>query len=148
MSADEAAVVASAATTTARDGCAVETAPLAALVRGFVTSWNRQRPQTANRYGEEPGSVTPIGAYEYLAAETRRADLLGRGVPEPTIENIVRELRPTTPLSVADALVTAIDRPEAFYDGTLEIRPNPGASKQARAACCTGSSPPPASLTG
>lgn len=101
----------------ARDGCVVETESLSALLAG--------------------GSRSRSTAW--LAEATRRQDPLGVGIPEATIENVVSARFRTTELRIADALVAAIGRPEAFHDGTLEVRPNPTASREARAACCGGS---------
>jgi hypothetical protein len=147
---------------TARDGCVVETGPLAELLRGFVDSWGLTRPSTAGRFtaASRRTEVSPVGAVTWLAAETRRQDPAGRGIPEGTIQNIVRGRHRLTELRTADALVTALERPEVFHDGTLRIRPNPSAPAALRASCCGGVSealaqiqaaygpPAPQSLTG
>lgn len=127
----------------ARDGCVVDTEPLSELVHGFVSRWNRDRPQRSGQFRkrsaapaaakEQQPDVDPIGAVAWLAQET--------GLPRDTIQNIAA--RPpryrTTGLAIADSLVSALGRPEAFHDGTLSIRPNPNAPRAARAACCGGS---------
>jgi hypothetical protein len=116
-----------ATTTTARDGCVVETAPLAEIMHRFVDNWNRERPSEG---GQKDG---PISAIEWLAKET--------GVPSSTLENIAR--RPprnqTTELRIADPIVQALGYPFAFHDGTLTVRPNPQAPRSARMSCCGGS---------
>ena len=130
---------------TARDGCVVETEPLAHLVGGFVASWNRDRPPTGGRFSDRKArerrtEVSTLGAVSWLADQTRRSDPSGLGIPPDTIQNVVSRRYRTTELRVADALVSAIGRPEVFHDGTLTIRPNPSASRAAREACCGGSS--------
>lgn len=127
---------------TARDGCVVPTEPLAAILGGFVTRWNRDRPSIGGKFtsAERRTEVTHVGAVAWIAEETRRNDPEGGvGIPQNTIENIVAGRYRTTELRVADAIVTAIGCPEVFHDGTLEIKPNPSASREARAACCGGS---------
>jgi hypothetical protein len=104
------------------------------MLKGFVRSWNRTRPRTAGRFDRTSVrvDVTPIGALAWLAQES--------GLPEKTVETVVAARNRTTELRVAEALVVgALQRPEAFQDGTLEVRPNPLASKAARASCCGGS---------
>lgn len=130
----------------ARDGCVVATEPLSQLLSGFVADWNRTRPSTAGRFSSDRGrrreaepepDVSTVGAVAWVAAEA--------GLPKDTVQNVVAARYRTTELRVADPIVTAIGRPEAFHDGTLEIMPNPNAPAAARAACCGGSSD---SLTG
>lgn len=130
--------------TTARDGCVVEAAPLAVMVDGFVRDWNRTRPPASSSFAEGGSrrQAPPVGAITWLARET--------GIPKPTIQNLIRPSGPryrTVELRIADALVTALGCPEVLADGkwpknlggTLEIRPNPLASAEARAQCCGGS---------
>lgn len=126
----------------ARDGCVVETAPLAEVLSGFVQRWNRDRPPlNSGRFapGQTRTEVTTVSAYEYLAQETQ----LGTRV----IERIAKNRSKLTELRVADALVTAIERPEVFVDGTLTVMENPFAKASERAKCCGGSSSD-GSLTG
>lgn len=116
------------------------TEPLAEMLDGFVNRWRSTRPSTAGRFAQrqqrtEVAFVSPI---EYLSEETRRHDPDGRGVSAGTIERIRGRRSRTTGLSTADALVAALDRPEAWHDGTLEIHPNPCASPSEQAACCGG----------
>lgn len=125
--------------TIARDGCVVPTEPLAEMLRGFVSSWDRE-PMGGRFAGKrkEP-EVKTTGAVRWLAEES--------GVKEDTIWNVVSARSRTTTLSIADALVTAIGRPDVLADGvhptnaggTLEIRANPHATAEARARCCGGS---------
>lgn len=123
-------------TATSRDGCVVETEPLAHLLRGFVTSWNRRHEPTAGRFSDRRSvAVRQVTAVEYLEQETIRHR---QPVPRATIQNIVAARYRTTELRVADALVTAIECPQAWYDGTLVVRPNPAAPKAVRASCCGG----------
>jgi hypothetical protein len=126
---------------TARDGCVVDAAPLSEMLSGFVGSWNRDRPPTAGRFSERRtrNHLSPVGAIRWLASET--------GIPEGTLSNIAAKRHPAVELGVADRIVTALGCPEVLSDGeyptnrggTLEIRPNPLAKADARAACCGGS---------
>lgn len=118
-------------TVVSRDGCVVETHQLAAVLDGFVRRWNRDRPPTAGKFApnQTRTEVTTVTAYEWLAQETR--------LPERTIEQIARSrTRKNAPrlteLRVADALLTAIDCPEALHDGTLPVFENPLARPDAR----------------
>lgn len=108
--------------------------------------WQLARPESASRLAgtaASQGDVIPLTAYEWLEAETAR---LGLEVPRGYIERIVRSLSPDrkirvaghVELRVADQLLSAIDRPDAFYDGTVTVVGNPHASSRARAACCGG----------
>lgn len=96
--------------TTVRDGCVVQREPLARLVREFLDH-------------RVPGNPSQNRALDWLAAETKRYDRTGRGVPKATIRTLIGPARATqtTELWIADLLVTAIDRTEAFHDGTLKI---------------------------
>lgn len=130
-------------TVRARDGCVVDSAPLAGLLLPFIDRWTQSRPATAGRFATGGNrEQQPVTATGWLSAET--------GVSERTIQNIVKrdkdtgESKPlarTTELRIADALVAAVGRPEAFYDGTLEVRENPLADAQSRAACCKAIKP-------
>ncbi len=118
------------------DGCLVPTPPLAQIVRGFVSTWNRERPQTAGQFhAEDDDPISPMRPVAWLAENSR--------VPEATISRIMHPRGPrTTGLSIADALVNALEQPWLFYDGeppTLPIMPNPAAPLEARQACCGGS---------
>lgn len=128
----------------ARDGCVVDSEPLAGLLSGFVEHWNRTRSPDAGRFTKSATTkrteVTQVRVLEYLANET--------GVAEGTIEKLLHRDRTTgklsprtrsTELRIADPLVAAIGCPEAFHDGTLVIRENELAKKEERAACCRGS---------
>lgn len=135
------------ATAPARDGCVVDSAPLAGLLNGFVQEWNRTRSADAGRYkttprhaGRHRSEVAQVRVLEYLATET--------GLSEGTIEKLLHRdsrtgmLSPrtrSTELRIADPLVTVIGCPEAFHDGTLTIRENRQAKAEDRAACCRGS---------
>ena len=112
------------------DGCLVPTEPLATLVRSFLERWNRDRPQTAGQFGDE---VTPVRGVAWLAS---CAD-----VPEATIQNIIDRRYRMTEFRTADRLIAALDVPQAWCDGTIQVFPNPSASASARAECCGGSTP-------
>jgi hypothetical protein len=102
------------------------------MLREFVSGWNRDRPgRTSGQFSAEVRGVALVGAVEWLVSET--------GLREGTIERVLYARSATTELWMADALTQAIDRPFAFHDGTLEIRPNPQAPRAARASCCGGS---------
>lgn len=119
-----------------RDGCIVRTAPLAAVVTGFIDDWKRTRPHSSNpgqkrRSGELPD--TAYGAEEWLEYQT---GCQGFPVSRDRIRLITRTSAPkTTELRVADALVGAIGRPELFHDGTLEVEVNPRATLSAQREC-------------
>lgn len=127
----------------ARDGCVVDSGPLAGLLSGFVDDWNRTRSADAGRFSKsltKRTEVSKVRALAYLSDET--------GVPEGTIEKLLHrdrrtgELAPrtrTTELRIADPIVAAIGCIHAFHDGTLDIKPNPQASPADRASCCGGS---------
>lgn len=114
----------------ARDGCVVPTDPLADLVRGFLHSWNRERPSNHGQFSEGPTQeeVTFVGGTEWLVMEA--------GVSRDKIQSITQRRQPVTELHIADALVGAIGRPEVFHDGTLQVMPNPRAARAARDSCC------------
>lgn len=94
------------------------------MLRTFVTDWNRTRPKTSGRFqsADKRSDVNPIGAVEWLVEETRCS---GACVGSETIRRIMRGSVDVVALGVADALAVAISRPEAFYDGTLEVRSAP-----------------------
>lgn len=75
-----------------------------------------------------------MGAVAWLVQETRRRS--PPGIPEATIEGVIGRRHRTTELRIADALVAAIDAPQAWHDGTLKVRPNPRATPERRASCC------------
>lgn len=122
-------------TVSSRDGFVVESAPLSAMLRTFVDTWNRDRPCSAHRFqGEfardagqarwsgdyqaaEPADTGALlGAVSYLAQES--------GVSETTIKHLIGSgcRSEATRLSIADALVSALGQPQAFHDGTLEVK--------------------------
>ena len=112
-----------------RDPCVVDTPPLAAELQAYVKRWRRDRPTTTGQFaGTNRCDCSPLGAVSYLAQET--------GLPKRTIQRVVAGTRMTTELRVADALVWAIEQPQLFHDGTLQVRPNPRANASARAQCC------------
>lgn len=125
-----------AATAFARDGCAVETGPLADMLDAFVSRWNRTRPPRSGGKFTDAGSrsVAFVGAIQSLVQETR--------LQEGTIERVIQRRSRYTELRTADPLLAAIDETGALYDGRLRVVPNPAASARARAACqhCGGSS--------
>lgn len=118
----------------ARDGCVVETEPLAVMVDSFVRDWNRSRPPSEGGKFERAGTrrqASPvIGAITWLSSET--------GIPRETIQAVARNRWRTTELRIADSLVTALGRPEVFHDGTLRVRPRIDTPAN-RQECCGGS---------
>jgi hypothetical protein len=126
--------------TAARDGCVVDSAPLAGLLIPFIDEWTRRYPSVGGRYlrnGQRAETEMPT-ATGYLSAKS--------GVSERTIQNITRRDKETgapspsartTELRIADPLVAAIDRTEVFFDGTLPVHPNPRAHPTVRASCCS-----------
>jgi hypothetical protein len=112
-----------------RDGCVVDSAPLAAMIASFVARWGRE--STGGRFTAAGAkTVSNVGAIAWLVSES--------GVAQNTIQNVAACRYRTVELRTADALVTALGQPEAFHDGTLTVRPNPIASREARASCCAG----------
>lgn len=108
-------------TVAARDGCVVDGEPVAGMLNLFVDRWERTRPKsTGHRSGRPADEVTNVRALEWLSENS--------GVSEWTIKKVMTGDRETVDLGVADALVAAVGRPEAFYDGTLHV------------SCCGGSS--------
>lgn len=110
--------------------------------------WQRDRPETTARLAGTAASqsdTTPLTAYEYLEVQTAR-DGSPVGIPRHYIEGIVRSLDPDrkvrvaghVELAVADRLLAAIGRPDAFHDGAVTVVENPYASRESRATCCGG----------
>lgn len=105
----------------ARDCFVVATAELSPVVRAFVSDWNRRRPAdggkvTAGRVRRR--RATFVGAYAWLEQES--------GVPESTLRDVYRgpARRRWTPLVEADAIVTALGRPDLLAQaapGTLAL---------------------------
>jgi hypothetical protein len=127
------------------DGCLVPTEPLAHLVRGWVSDWNRDRPQTAGQFhADDDENLSPVRATAWLSENS--------GVPEATISRIMGRRSRMTELRIAEALVVgALERPDLFYDGeppTLPIYPNPSAPIEARLSCCGGVSDLDYGMTG
>lgn len=116
-----------------RDGCLVDSAGLAGMVTQFVDAWKRDRPSTAGRFAGAARleRVEAVSAVAWLATES--------GLSEETVVTLKSGRRRAVELRDADALVSAIGRPDAFHDGTLRIRPNPRARPERRAECCSGS---------
>lgn len=93
----------------AHDCYVVATDDLAPVVRGFVSTWNRTRPNDSGQ--PLPGqrrrrSSSFVSAVDWLAQET--------GLPRTTLKDIQRgsRRRRYTPLAEADAIVTALGRPD------------------------------------
>jgi hypothetical protein len=127
-----------------RDGCLVPAEPFAELVRDHVSSWNLGRPQPGGQFFFE-GSP-PVRALAWLAAEASRHATGDGRIPgsEPVTEGMLEGLldrgarqRDLISLRLADAIATALGRPEIFYDPRVDGRivPNPAASREARQAC-------------
>jgi hypothetical protein len=142
-----------------RDGCAVPTAALAGVVREWVDRWDRDHPdligsstsvaghriggggseRRRNALGQLSGNGA-VGAVTILHERTAQVDYYERGVPKKAIRDMLAgRTGGLTELRTADLLVSAIERPDAFQDGTLPVVPNPAASASARADCCGGS---------
>lgn len=89
-----------------RDVYVVEAAPLASLLQEFVTGQTQRRIATSRSH-----------AIDKLVERTQQLDPSHRGVPLRTVENFLRTegpRYPTTDLRIADALLTAIGRPDAI----------------------------------
>lgn len=138
----------------ARDGCVVETAPLAFLVRSWIDRYERDLSLRDSRGQANLGRLTRrdasghfIGPSENaesgvaaLASLTERSAQGRDRVHPDKIRKVLRVAHRTTELRTADMLVAAIRRPEAFYDGTLTVSQNPLADRRTRASCRCGSS--------
>lgn len=88
------------------------------------------------------GGDQTVGAVRILSERTALlAEQVPEGLPVPTktIENVLAGRHRLTELRIADALVAAVEQPEAFHDGTLRILPNPNAAPAVRASCCGSS---------
>lgn len=94
----------------ARDACVVQTAPLVYLLNDFIVTHPR------------PKHTHPI---DWISDRTRDSDPSGRGISRRRIAKLLRNEREFTDLGVADALLVAIGKSHALYDGTLEIVPSP-----------------------
>jgi hypothetical protein len=105
--------------------------PLRLLVRRFCEEWRTERPPVAGQFGQgkhrERRQVAFVGPVEWLSAES--------GIARGSIENITRPKARSevVPYDVADALVVALGRPDAMYDGTLVT------TTRSAASCCPGS---------
>lgn len=128
-------------TVAARDEYVVCREPLAEVVQGFISDWNRDHEPDKGRFaGGERKVVTQVRAVQWLAAETRRRDPTDVGIPEKAILNMFRRTPEgrmryhTIDYGIADALVSAIGRPDVLHtDGRLQPHPRSNAS------CCSGS---------
>lgn len=104
-----------------RDCFCVSTEPLAAVVNSYAARWREQHQPFSSR--------TP---------QLRFDSVLGgwAGLPARQVQRVMYREQPTTPLAVADAIVTALGQPELLSDDeTLGVRPNPRAPR----SCCGGS---------
>ena len=133
-----------------RDGCVVEAAPFAALVRAHVRRWRASHPcedRDRNERGFYDGSPddAPVQALVWLAAVASHiADPDGRNqtkkgrqvlvVPKGLLENLLAGKHPMIELRVAEAIAIALDAP--YETAGIEVFPNPKASKAERDACC------------
>lgn len=137
------------------DGCAVSTAELAPILQEFVEAWTRGHEDLAarvsvdgrrigggsarrNALGQLAGNEA-VGAITILHERTRRMDPRQQGIPKRTIRNVLTVRYQRTELRIADALLAAAHRVDAFHDGTVSVVPNPLATAAARATCCGGS---------
>lgn len=92
----------------------VQTDPLRDMLLRFVADWN-QDGRSSRGAPSLCASARPLSAIEYISSEA--------GVGASTVAHMIGPTpSPTTLLATADAIVTAIGRSEAFYDGTLEVK--------------------------
>ncbi len=121
------------------------------MVRSFIDVWearqgveprfdSRGRRNVGGTHGAG-GRFTGTRCISGVSELERRtgAPNIASPVPAAAIYRVLSAKSCTTELRIADALVAAIDLPEAFHNGTLPIQPNPAASAAARAACCGSS---------
>lgn len=114
----------------ARDCFVVDTGDLQPVVRAFVAAWGRQRPSdggkvTAGR--QRRRTATFVSAYSWLEQES--------GVPQSRLRDVYRgpARRRWTPLAEADAIVTALGRPDLLTSdagalvasGAIRVMPDP-----------------------
>jgi hypothetical protein len=123
-----------------RDGCLVPAEPFAEIIRDFVATWNKERPQPGGQFGlDEPPPIRPLA---WLAAASSDDDFaVTEGVIEGLLEQGERR-RFYVELRIADRIATALDQPYIFSDERIEghIVPNPAATKAAQTACRCGGS--------
>jgi hypothetical protein len=122
------------------------------------TRWNRDHPDLDRRpaFGRTAGGSAAavfngtsdgqlvgnrtVGAVTILHERTRQVDPRERGVSKRQIRAMLSQRAGAyTELRTADLIVAAVERPDAFHDGSLPVVPNPAASAPARASCCSGS---------
>jgi hypothetical protein len=121
-------VMASATKLAASDCYVVATDELSVIVRAFLEDWGRSRPAgDGGRIdgGERQRRATFVGAVAWLSAES--------GLTESTIRDVCRgsARRRWTPLAEADALVTAIGRPDLLAGGELRVVERPAGRRAA-----------------
>lgn len=109
----------------AHDCLCVPTEALSDLLGEYVSSWNQRRPPTPFPQMRNTPRDT-LTAVESLTASS--------GLTASQIDGIRRKRTRYTELRVADPLVAAMNRPEAFYDGSLPVIANPKASASTRAS--------------
>jgi hypothetical protein len=104
-----------------RDPCVVVTEGLATIVNAFVARHRAQYPLTS--------------PYDEISARTYGE------VPPAAIRKVASRSYRMTEMRVADAIIAAVGRPDAFNNGELEVMGNPRvpAARRAAAGCCGGS---------
>jgi len=136
-----------------RDGCLVTTEPLVEVLSAFIVRWNKDRPQPAGQFGLTEEDEPPIRALAWLVAEVSR---FASDVTEATLKGLLEHgdrAKPLVELRVADAIASALARPDVLYDPRIVVYRNPQASRNAECldaegqplpippgACCSGSS--------
>lgn len=89
-----------------------------------MEQWARDRPVVG---GPDIGRIHPIGAVSWLAQESE--------LPRETIRRVIDGRSEYTEYRIAEPLIgRALERPELFYDGTLDIIDNPRISADSLAA--------------
>jgi hypothetical protein len=127
-----------------RDGCIVEAAPFAVLVRAHVSRWRIEHPcdereRKENGYFDGLTDGQPIQALVWLSATASYlADPDNRlprpVVPRGTLEGILSGKHEMIELRVADAIALALDAP--YVSAGVEVMPNPHASRKEQRKCC------------
>lgn len=85
----------------------MSTVPLARILGEFVSDWRKERPSIKQRRGVLEDAVEPCGPYEFLSERT--------GLSQGTIRSMRNANRyPSTEYRVADAIVAAVGRPDAW----------------------------------
>lgn len=93
---------------------------LSKMMKEWIMRWLADRPRNITEMGKGSfkGSVEFMGPIDWLGEKT--------GIHLRRVSGLCNGEFPMVPLTQADALLTAIGRPEALYNGEVRVIPNPG----------------------